>query len=57
VVGGASIYPYVQNLRIALRVEGVATTITTLLVSSEPEVKEPLGSPKAGRLPRHLRPK
>jgi nitroreductase len=45
VVGGASIYPYVQNLCIALRVEGVATTITSLLVGSEPEVKELLEIP------------
>jgi nitroreductase len=45
VVGGASIYPYVQNLCLALRVEGVATTITTLLVGSEPEVKELLEIP------------
>jgi nitroreductase len=45
VVGGASIYPYVQNLCIALRVQGVATTITTLAVEAEPEVKELLGIP------------
>jgi nitroreductase len=45
VVGGASIYPYVQNLCIALRVEGVATTITSLLVGSEPEVKDLLEIP------------
>lgn len=45
VVGGASIYPFVQNLCIALRVEGVATTITSLLVGSEPEVKQLLGIP------------
>jgi nitroreductase len=45
VVGGASIYPHVQNLCIALRVEGVATTITSLLVGSEPEVKELLEIP------------
>jgi nitroreductase len=45
VVGGASIYPFVQNLCIALRVEGVATTITTLLCEAEPEVKELLGIP------------
>jgi len=43
VVGGASIYPYVQNLCIALRVEGVATTLTTLAVEAEPQVKELLG--------------
>lgn len=35
VVGGASIYPFVQNLCIAFRVAGVATTITSLLVGSE----------------------
>jgi nitroreductase len=46
VVGGASIYPYVQNLSIALRVAGVATTITTLLGEKEPEVKELLGIPE-----------
>ena len=45
VVGGASIYPFVQNLCIAFRVEGVATTITTLLGEKEPEVKELLGIP------------
>ncbi len=45
VVGGASIYPFVQNLCIALRVQGVATAITTLLCGSEPEVKELLAIP------------
>ncbi len=45
VVGGASIYPYVQNLCIALRVEGVASAITTLAVEAEPEVKELLEIP------------
>jgi nitroreductase len=45
VVGGASIYPFVQNLCIALRVEGVATTLTTLLCEYEAEVKDLLGIP------------
>jgi len=45
VVGGASIYPYVQNLCIALRVEGVASAITTLAVEAEPEIKQLLGIP------------
>jgi nitroreductase len=45
VVGGASIYPFVQNLCITLRVEGVATTLTTLLCEYEAEVKELLGIP------------
>lgn len=45
VVGGASIYPFVQNLCIALRVEGVATTLTTLLCEYEAEVKNLLEIP------------
>jgi nitroreductase len=45
VVGGASIYPFVQNLCIALRVEGVATTLTTLLCEYEAEVKDLLDIP------------
>ena len=45
VVGGASIYPFVQNLCLALRVEGVATTLTTLLCEYEAEVRELLGIP------------
>ena len=45
VVGGASIYPFVQNLCLALRVEGVATTLTTLLCEYEAEVKELLAIP------------
>lgn len=45
VVGGASIYPIVQNLCLALRAHGVATTLTTLLCAYEPQVKELLGIP------------
>lgn len=45
IVGGASVYPMAQNLCLALRSQGVATSLTTLLVASEPEVKEPLAIP------------
>ncbi|MDH3006506.1 nitroreductase family protein [Gordonia alkanivorans] len=45
VVGGASIYPSVQNLTLALRQQGVATALTTLLCAAENEVKELLGIP------------
>lgn len=45
VVGGASIYPIVQNFCLALRAQGVATTMTTLLVAFEPQVKELLSIP------------
>jgi nitroreductase len=46
IVGGASVYPVVQNLCLALRAQGVATTLTTLLVAYEPQVKELLGIPE-----------
>jgi nitroreductase len=46
IVGGASVYPIVQNLCLALRGEGVASTLTTLLVAFEPQVKELLGIPE-----------
>jgi nitroreductase len=46
IVGGGSVYPIVQNLCLALRNEGVATTFTTLLCLFEPQVKELLGIPE-----------
>ncbi|GAA1006593.1 nitroreductase [Acrocarpospora pleiomorpha] len=45
VVGGASIYPTAQNFCLALRAQGVASAITTLLCHYEPQVKELLGIP------------
>ncbi|GAA0987697.1 nitroreductase family protein [Acrocarpospora macrocephala] len=45
VVGGASIYPTVQNFCLAMRSQGLASAITTLLCHSEPQVKELLGIP------------
>ena len=45
VVGGASIYPTMQNLCLALREQGVATAVTTLLCHEEPAVRELLGIP------------
>lgn len=45
VVGGASIYPTVQNFCLALRAQGVATALTTLLCHFEPQIKELLGIP------------
>jgi nitroreductase len=43
VVGGASLYPAVQNLLTAARAEGLGGVLTTLISRSEPEVKELLG--------------
>jgi nitroreductase len=45
IVGGASIYPFVQNLLLALRAEGLGAAFTTLLAPAEPAVAELLGLP------------
>ncbi len=44
-VGGASVYPAVQNLLLAARAEGLGTALTTLLCALEPQVKELLQIP------------
>ena len=46
VVGGASIYPAVQNFLLACRAEGLGTALTTLLVADEPKIKPLLGIPE-----------
>lgn len=46
VVGGASIYPSVQNLLLAARSEGIGGVITTLLCAVEPQVKDLLDIPE-----------
>lgn len=46
VVGGASIYPAVQNFLLACRAEGLGTALTTLLCAEEPAVKALLGIPE-----------
>jgi nitroreductase len=48
VISGASIYPFVWNILLAARHEGLAGTITTLAVAQEPKIQELLG------LPRHV---
>lgn len=45
VVGGASVYPSVQNALLACRAEGLGCTLTTLLCQREAEVKALLGIP------------
>lgn len=54
IVGGASVYPLVQNMCLALRNEGVATTLTTLLCLFEPQVKELLGIPEQYATAAHI---
>jgi nitroreductase len=45
VVGGASIYPAVQNLLLSARELGLGAALTTLLCAYEPQVKKLLGIP------------
>ena len=54
IVGGASIYPFVQNLLLALRDEGLGAAMTTLLIPAEAEVKELLAIPDDVALAAHI---
>ena len=45
IVGGGSIYPFVQNLVLAARNEGVGAAVTTFLVRQEPAARELLHIP------------
>ena len=45
IVGGASVYPAVQNLLLSARELGLGAALTTLLCAYEPQVKELLGIP------------
>jgi nitroreductase len=54
IVGGASIYPFVQNVLLALRDAGLGAAMTTLLVPAEAEVKQLLGFPEDVALAAHV---
>jgi nitroreductase len=54
IVGGASVYPFVQNLLLGLRAEGLGASLTTLLVPAEAEVKRLLGIPDEVALAAHV---
>src|SRR4051794_25155081 len=45
IVGGGSIYPFVQNVLLGLRQEGVGASLTTLITPAEPQVRELLSLP------------
>ena len=45
IVGGASIYPFVQNILLAARDEGLGGAVTTFLVAGEPEAARLLNLP------------
>lgn len=46
IVSGASIYPFVWNILLAARNEGLGGRITTIPISNEPEIQEYLNIPK-----------
>ncbi len=54
IVGGASIYPFVHNVLLGLRAEGLGAAFTTLLVPAEAEVKALLGIPDGFALAGHI---
>jgi nitroreductase len=54
IVGGASVYPFAQNLLLALRGEGLGAAMTTLLVPAEAEVKRLVEMPEEVALAAHI---
>jgi nitroreductase len=54
IVGGASVYPFVQNLLLGLRAEGLGAALTTLLVPAEAGVKRLLEIPEEIALAAHI---
>lgn len=52
--GGSSVYPFVQNLVLAIRSEGLGASLTMLLLNEEAEVKEALAIPDGFALAAHL---
>jgi nitroreductase len=54
IVGGASVYPFVQNILLGLRREGFGAAFTTLLTPAEAEVRALLGIPEGVVLAGHI---
>jgi nitroreductase len=54
IVGGASIYPFVQNLLLALRAQGLGAAMTTLLIPAEEAVRTLLELPDDVALAAHI---
>jgi nitroreductase len=54
IVGGASVYPFIQNLLLALRDQGLGAALTTLLVPAEAEVRRLLAIPEDIALAAHV---
>jgi len=54
IAGGASVYPFVQNVLLGLRGEGLGAAFTTLLVPAEPAVRALLAIPDGVILAGHI---
>jgi nitroreductase len=54
IVGGASIYPFVHNILLGLRAEGLGAQFTTLLTPAEEEVRALLGIPEGVAVAGHI---
>jgi nitroreductase len=54
IVGGASVYPFVQNLLLGLRAEGLGAALTTLLVPAEADVRRLLEIPEEVAIAAHI---
>jgi nitroreductase len=54
IVGGASVYPFAQNVLLGLRAEGLGAAMTTLLVPAEAEVKRLLEIPDDVAIAAHI---
>jgi nitroreductase len=54
VVGGAGVYPFVQNLVLGVRNEGLGATLTTVLVPVEGQARKLLRIPDGYRIAAHL---
>jgi nitroreductase len=54
IVGGGSIYPFVQNILLACHNEGLGAALTTLIVSREPELRKLLAIPERFAVAAHV---
>jgi nitroreductase len=54
IVGGASVYPFVQNVLLGLRHEGLGTAFTTLIVPAEEEIRSLLSIPDGFAVAGHI---
>jgi nitroreductase len=54
IVGGASIYPFVHNVLLGLRHEGLGAAFTTLLVPAEEQIRDLLAIPDGVAIAGHI---